>query len=190
MENNPEKEMLISSLTPGLVEAVCKLHIDHHQDLLTIKNHLQKMVVEKSSGKGYEHYFIPTSDLLDIVNPVIAKCDLTIFSLFYNDDIVTMLVHPSGGFVMSSTYLSKPQEGKTPDSAQWRASRFTILRRTMILGLLNIDDGSPDDDGNIASKNLYGASTNEILEQKGEVVVENTLKTIKEMNIKTVKPKQ
>lgn len=177
-------------ITPDMIRAVCKLHTDHHDKLLKIKEYLQKMVVEKPSGKGYEHHFIPTSDLLDIINPLIADCNLTIFSLFDGDDIVTALVHPSGGCMVSRTYLSKPQEGKTPDSAQWRASRFTILRRTMILGLLNIDDGSPDDDGNVASKNLYGGSTNEILEQKGEVVVENTLKTIKAMDIKTVKPKK
>lgn len=179
-----------NTITAEMIRAVCKLHTNHHDELLKIKEHLQKMVVEKSSGKGYEHHFIPTSDLLDIINPLIAGCDLTIFSLFDGDDIVTALVHPSGGCMVSKTYLSKPQEGKTPDSAQWRASRFTILRRTAVLGLLNIDDGSPDDDGNIASNNLYATSTNEILEQKGDVVVENTLKTIKEMNIKTVKPKK
>ena len=173
-------------ITPEFVQALNKLHKDHHHDLLKIKEYLSKMVVEKTSGKGYEHYYIPTSDLLNIINPILCECGLSMNSMFQGDDMVTVLSHQSGGYFVSRTYISVLREGKDPDGVQWRASRFTILRRTAILGLLNIDDGSPDDDGNISERNYHGKSQNEIIDVKGQEVVEGVKKKLESMKVKPV----
>lgn len=178
------------NLTPELIQAMVKLHKDHHKNLLKIKEFLTPMVVEKQSGKGYKHSYIPTSDLLNIVNPILSKCDLAISCLFSGDDLVVMLIHPSGGYLQSRVWLTKEQVGRTPDGVQWRASRFTIMRRTAILGILNIDDGSPDDDGNDSEGNYHGSSKNEIIDTKGAEVVEAVKKKIKEMEIKPVKSQE
>lgn len=180
----------LMNLTPELIGALNKLHQDHHQELLKIKEHLTKMVVEKQNGKGYEHHFIATSDLLDIVNPVIAICGLSLNSMLQGDDLVTVLSHGSGGYFISRTYISQIREGKDIDAIQWRMSRATITRRTQVLGLLNLDDGSPDDDGNVADRNYHGSSKSEIIDQKGAEVVENVKETIKKMGLETVKAKK
>lgn len=168
----------LMNLTPELIGALNKLHQDHHQDLLKIKKYLTKMVVEKPNNRGYQHHFIQTSDLLDIVNPVIAQCGLSLNSMLQGDDLVTVLSHASGGYFVSRTYISQIREGKDIDGIQWRMSRATITRRTQVLGLLNIDDGSEDDDGNIADGNYHGSSMNDIQTQKGEELVEAVEKKI------------
>jgi hypothetical protein len=169
----------LMNLTPELVGALNKLHQDHHQDLLQIKEHLTKIVVEKPNRKGYEHSYIATSDLLDIVNPIISKVELSLNTMLQGDDVVTVLSHPSGGYFISRTYISQPREGRDMDSIQFKMSRFTQTRRSMILGLLNIDDGViSDEDGNIAAGNYYGATRNDIQATKGEELVEAVEKKI------------
>lgn len=175
----------LMNLTPELIGALNKLHSEHHHDLLKIKEHLTKIVVEKPNRKGYEHSYIATSDLLDIVNPIISQVGLSLNTMLQGDDVVTVLSHISGGYFISRTYISQQREGRDMDSIQFKMSRFTQTRRSMILGLLNIDDGVlPDEDGNIAAGNYYGASRNEIQVVKGEEMVENVKEKLKEIMAK------
>ena len=172
-------------ITAELIEALNDLHNNHAEELQLLDDELDRIVVEKRGGGGYTHYYIAVKKLLDRINPLLCLYGLSIVSLFDDEYIVTVLSHASGGYFISRAYI-----GKDTDSAQWRAGRFTILRRTAVLGLLNIDDGTPDNDGMEATTAIYGKTQNEVQDKKGIEITENVVKAIKNKEVKPVKPKK
>lgn len=119
-----------------------------------IKRDKQVTVRSDRTGKSYSFKYAPLDAILDAVRKPLADNDLAVTQLLDGDDIVTMLLHSSGGSLTGRMPL--PNNGTVQDLG----SAITYLRRYSIQALLGIA-AEEDDDGNRASGNdaTFGAAS-------------------------------
>ena len=110
-------------------------------------------------SRSYKFKYAPLDKIIEAVRPALSKNGLAITQLLDGQDLVTMLLHESGGFLMGSVPLS--HEG----TVQQFGSAITYLRRYALQALLGIA-AEEDDDGDAAAKappRRVDRSTGEIL---------------------------
>ena len=118
-------------------------------------------IVKDTKNDFYKSKYADLGTILGIVNPVLAKNDLSVIQLPVGENqLTTMLVHKSGQFI-GSTSIMRPAEtvvrkGATPAedvrsvTPQALGSAITYQRRYAVAAILSlcIDE---DDDGNAGS---------------------------------------
>lgn len=119
-----------------------------------IKRDKQVTVKSERTGKSYSFKYAPLDAILDATRKPLADNGLAITQLLDGPDLVTMLLHSSGGSLTGRMPL--PNNGTVQDLG----SAITYLRRYSIQALLGIA-AEEDDDGNRASGNdaTFGVPT-------------------------------
>jgi hypothetical protein len=110
------------------------------------------VTVTTKTGGSYKFSYAPLDTILDAVRKPLADNGLAVVQLIDRGDLVTILLHESGGSLEGRTEIPA-----TPD-VQGLGSAITYLRRYAIQALLGIA-AEEDDDGNSASGNSAKPAT-------------------------------
>lgn len=113
-----------------------------------VEFHLKAVKIKKTDvNPFFKSMYASLSTILDVVDPVLAECGLSVIQIPEAENVLTtLLVHTSGEYIGGS-YVMTPKD----NSPQGLGSAITYQRRYALGALLslNID---VDDDGNSASK--------------------------------------
>jgi hypothetical protein len=134
------------------------------QMLPTLKRDKQ-VTVKHQSGASHTFKFAPLDSIMESLKPCLDKAELGVMQAVDTDCLVTRIIHSSGQWIESETFLNRQQA-----NMQQFGAEITYKRRYALSAMLGI---VTDDDGDVPRISATKGVIDQLPEQRQSAIIDS-----------------